>query len=115
MRRWAIWPHHRKNFKDRRKGSKAKDGDQVVFDFVGSVDGEEFEGGSAEDYPLVLGSNSFIPGFEDQLVGAKAGEELDVNVTFPGDYGAENLAGQRRIVQMRSEIGARAGCCGNKR
>ena len=55
------------NFKDRRKGSKAKDGDQVVFDFVGSVDGEEFEGGSAEDYPLVLGSNSFIPGFEDEL------------------------------------------------
>jgi trigger factor len=87
------------NFKDRRKGSKAKNGDQVVFDFVGSVDGEEFEGGSAEDYPLVLGSNSFIPGFEDQLVGVKAGAELDVNVTFPTDYGAENLAGKDALFK----------------
>ncbi|MGB2505420.1 MAG: trigger factor, partial [Paracoccaceae bacterium] len=84
---------------DRRKGSKAKNGDQVVFDFVGSVDGEEFEGGSAEDYPLVLGSNSFIPGFEDQLVGVKAGAELDVNVTFPTDYGAENLAGKDALFK----------------
>ena len=56
-------------FEDRKKGSKAKDGDQVVLDFEGKVDGEAFEGGSAEDYPLVLGSNSFIPGFEEQLVG----------------------------------------------
>jgi len=87
------------NFKDRRKGSKAKNGDQVVFDFVGSVDGEEFEGGSAEDYPLVLGSNSFIPGFEDQLVGVKTGAELDVNVTFPTDYGAENLAGKDALFK----------------
>ncbi len=87
------------NFKDRRKGSKAKNGDQVVFDFFGSVGGEEFEGGSAEDYPLVLGSNSFIPGFENQLVGAKAGENLDVNVTFPGDYGAENLAGKDALFK----------------
>lgn len=82
------------NFKDRKKGSKAKDGDQIVFDFVGSVDGEEFEGGAAEDYPLVLGSNSFIPGFEDQLVGVKAGEEKTVEVKFPDEYGAENLAGK---------------------
>src|ERR671919_649204 len=64
-----------KNFEDRKKGSKAKDGDQVVVDFKGSVDGEPFEGGAAEDFPLVLGSKSFIPGFEDQLVGAKAGDE----------------------------------------
>ena len=85
------------NFKDRRKGSKAKDGDQVVFDFTGSVDGEEFEGGSAEDYPLVLGSNSFIPGFEDQLVGAKAGEDVEVKVTFPAEYGAEHLAGKDAV------------------
>jgi trigger factor len=82
------------NFTDRKKGSKAKDGDQIVFDFVGSVDGEEFEGGAAEDYPLVLGSNSFIPGFEDQLVGVKAGEEKTVEVKFPDEYGAENLAGK---------------------
>ncbi|MGB0508077.1 MAG: trigger factor [Pikeienuella sp.] len=85
------------SFKSRRKGSKAKDGDQVTFDFVGSVDGEKFDGGSAEDYPLVLGSNQFIPGFEEQLVGAKAGEEKEVNVTFPAEYGAENLAGKDAV------------------
>ena len=82
------------DFKARKKGSKAKDGDQVVIDFKGSVDGEEFEGGAAEDYPLVLGSNSFIPGFEEQLVGTKEGEEKDVVVNFPEDYQAEHLAGK---------------------
>ncbi|MHA6262203.1 trigger factor [Arenibacterium sp. CAU 1754] len=82
------------DFDPRKKGSKAKDGDQVVFDFVGKVDGEAFEGGSAEDYPLVLGSNSFIPGFEEQLVGVKAGEEKTVKVSFPEDYQAEHLAGK---------------------
>jgi len=82
------------DFKARKKGSKAKDGDQVVMDFVGKVDGEAFEGGSAEDYPLVLGSNSFIPGFEDQLAGVKAGEEKAVTVNFPDDYQAEHLKGK---------------------
>ncbi|MEE4187355.1 MAG: trigger factor [Roseobacter sp.] len=82
------------DFKARKKGSKAKDGDQVVMDFVGKVDGEAFDGGAAEDYPLVLGSNSFIPGFEEQLVGVKAGEEKAVVVTFPEDYQAENLKGK---------------------
>ena len=85
------------NFEDRRKGSKAKDGDQVVIDFKGSVEGEEFEGGAAEDYPLVLGSNSFIPGFEEQLFGVKAGDEVEVKVTFPENYGAENLAGKDAV------------------
>ncbi|MGX9354101.1 trigger factor [Roseobacteraceae bacterium S113] len=85
------------DFKDRKKGTKAKDGDQVVMDFAGSVDGEAFDGGSAEDYPLVLGSNSFIPGFEEQLVGVKAGEEKDVTVSFPDDYGAEHLAGKEAV------------------
>lgn len=85
------------DFKSRKKGSKAKDGDQVVIDFLGKVDGEAFDGGSAEDYPLVLGSNSFIPGFEDQLVGVKAGEEKDVNVTFPAEYGAAHLAGKEAV------------------
>ena len=66
-------------------------------DFVGKVDGEAFEGGAGEDYPLVLGSNSFIPGFEDQLVGVKAGEEKDVTVTFPEEYGAEHLAGKEAV------------------
>ncbi|PWG18347.1 trigger factor [Salibaculum griseiflavum] len=82
------------NFEDRKKGSKAKDGDQIVFDFVGKVDGEEFEGGAAEDFALVLGSGQFIPGFEEQLVGVKAGEEKTVEVTFPEEYGAEHLAGK---------------------
>lgn len=85
------------NFADRKKGSKAKDGDQVVLDFVGRIDGEAFEGGTAEDYPLVLGSNSFIPGFEEQLLGAKAGEEKDVEVSFPEEYGAPNLAGKSAV------------------
>jgi trigger factor len=86
-----------KDFADRKKGAKAKDGDQVVIDFKGSVDGELFEGGSAEDYPLVLGSKSFIPGFEDQLVGAKVGDEVSVNVTFPENYGAKHLAGKAAV------------------
>jgi len=85
------------DFKARRKGSKAKEGDQVVIDFVGKIDGEPFEGGSAEDYPLVLGSNSFIPGFEDQLVGVKAEEVKDVTVSFPEEYGAEHLAGKEAV------------------
>jgi trigger factor len=85
------------NFDDRKKGSKAKDGDQIVIDFKGSVDGELFEGGSAEDYPLVLGSKSFIPGFEDQLVGAKVGDEVSVNVSFPENYGAAHLAGKAAV------------------
>ena len=82
------------DFKDRKKGSKAKDGDQVVIDFLGTVDGEAFEGGSSEDYPLVLGSNSFIPGFEEQLIGCKGGDDKNVKVTFPDDYGSKDLAGK---------------------
>lgn len=85
------------DFNSRKKGSKAKDGDQVVMDFVGKIDGEAFEGGAAEDYPLVLGSDSFIPGFEQQLVGVKAGEDKDVTVSFPEDYQAENLAGKEAV------------------
>lgn len=85
------------DFKARDEGAAAEDGDQVVFDFVGKVDGEAFEGGSAEDYPLVLGSGSFIPGFEEQLVGVKAGEEKDVTVSFPEDYQAEHLAGKEAV------------------
>ena len=85
------------DFEDRKKGSKAKDGDQVVIDFLGKVDGEAFEGGAADDYPLVLGSNSFIPGFEEQLVGVKADEEKDVTVSFPDDYQAEHLAGKEAV------------------
>jgi len=86
-----------KAFEDRKKGSKAKEGDQVVIDFVGKIDGEPFEGGAGEDYPLELGSGSFIPGFEDQLVGAKAGDEVAVKVSFPADYGAKHLAGKEAV------------------
>ncbi|MBC7180538.1 MAG: trigger factor, partial [Roseovarius sp.] len=85
------------DFKDRKKGTKAKDGDQVVIDFVGKVDGEAFDGGSAEDYPLVLGSGSFIPGFEEQLVGVKVEEVKAVTVTFPEQYQAPHLAGKEAV------------------
>jgi len=85
------------DFKDRKKGSKAKDGDQVVIDFVGKVDGEAFEGGTAEDYPLTLGSGSFIPGFEEQLVGVKVDEEKAVTVNFPEEYQAAHLAGKEAV------------------
>ena len=84
-------------FEDKKKGSKAKDGDQVVIDFKGAVDGVAFDGGTGEDYPLVLGSNSFIPGFEAQLIGSAAGDEVTVNVTFPEAYGAANLAGKAAV------------------
>ena len=86
-----------KDFDARDEGAAAEDGDQVVIDFLGKVDGEAFDGGAAEDYPLVLGSNSFIPGFEEQLVGTKAGEEKDVTVTFPEQYQAEHLAGKEAV------------------
>lgn len=85
------------DFKDRKKTAKAKDGDQIVFDFLGKVDGEAFDGGASEDYPLVLGSNSFIPGFEEQLVGVKTGAGKDVVVTFPEEYGAAHLAGKEAV------------------
>ncbi|MBV0912926.1 trigger factor [Anianabacter salinae] len=82
------------SFDDRAEGAAAEDGDQIVIDFVGKVDGEAFEGGAAEDYPLTLGSNSFIPGFEEQLVGAKTGDDVTVTVSFPEEYGASHLAGK---------------------
>ena len=88
------------DFEARGKTAKARDGDQVVMDFIGRIDGEAFEGGSAQDYPLVLGSSSFIPGFEDQLVGAKTGEVREVKVTFPENYGAKNLAGKDAVFEV---------------
>jgi len=79
----------------------AKTGDILVIDFLGSVDGEEFAGGKAEDYSLELGSNSFIPGFEDQLVGAKADTDVEVNVTFPEEYGSPELAGKDALFKVK--------------
>lgn len=75
----------------------AEKGDLVLIDYSGSVDGEKFDGGTANDYELELGSNTFIPGFEDQLIGTKAGEQKDVKVTFPEKYHAENLAGKEAV------------------
>ncbi|PKQ11812.1 MAG: trigger factor [Alphaproteobacteria bacterium HGW-Alphaproteobacteria-1] len=85
------------DFRDREDGAAAQDGDQIVFDFVGKIDGEPFDGGAAEDYPLTLGSGSFIPGFEEQLVGVKAGEEKAVTVNFPEEYQAPHLAGKEAV------------------
>ncbi|WP_281360097.1 trigger factor [Caulobacter soli] len=76
------------------KSLKAKDGDQLLIDFVGTIDGVAFDGGTATDAELTLGSGQFIPGFEDQLVGAKPGDEVTVKVDFPADYQAANLAGK---------------------
>ncbi len=79
----------------------AQDGDQAVIDFEGFLDGVAFEGGKGEKYPLGLGSGSFIPGFEEQIVGKNVGDEFDINVTFPEDYGAENLAGKEVVFKIK--------------
>lgn len=83
-----------KKWTDAPKKHAAANGDQVVMDFVGTVDGEAFEGGSGQDMPVELGSGGLIPGFEEQLVGAKAGDEREVKVNFPQDYPVENLKGK---------------------
>ena len=75
------------------------DGDKVTLDFEGSVDGEAFEGGKGTDYPLTIGSGAFIPGFEEQLVGAEIGQEKEVNVTFPENYQAKELAGKAAVFK----------------
>ncbi|MBB3890269.1 trigger factor [Phenylobacterium haematophilum] len=95
------------------KSLKAKDGDQLLIDFVGRIDGEAFQGGTAEDSELVLGSGQFIPGFEEQLVGAKPGDEVIVKVAFPADYQAANLAGKdaeftTTVKEVRAPVDAKA-------
>lgn len=82
------------DFEDVRKGSTAKEGNLLKIDFVGSVDGKEFEGGSAKDATLIIGSNRFIPGFEEQLKGAKEGDKITVKVRFPENYHVQDLAGK---------------------
>ncbi|MCC4465848.1 trigger factor [Limosilactobacillus reuteri] len=84
-----------------KEDKPSEKGDTVVIDYKGSVDGEEFDGGSAENYSLELGSGSFIPGFEDQLIGHNADEDVDVNVTFPEDYHAKNLAGKDALFKVK--------------
>lgn len=94
-----------RDFED--KDGAAAEGDQVVVDFVGRIDGEAFEGGTATDAPVVIGSKQFIPGFEEQLIGAKAGDERTLEVTFPDDYGVERLKGkaakfETKVKQVRT-------------
>lgn len=84
-----------------KEDEPAEKGDTVVIDFEGFIDGEAFEGGKAENYSLELGSNSFIPGLEDQLVGVRAGDEKEVNVTFPEDYHDEKLAGKDAVFKVK--------------
>ena len=83
------------------EGRKSKKGDTLVFDFEGSVDGNVFDGGTAENYELKLGSGQFIPGFEEQLEGKESGEEVDVKVTFPEEYHAEELAGKDAVFKCK--------------
>lgn len=77
-----------------------RDGDITTIDFVGSIDGVEFSGGRGEDYPLTIGSGTFIPGFEEQLIGHTIGEDIDVNVSFPENYGAKDLAGKAALFKV---------------
>jgi trigger factor len=100
-----------RTFASKGEGAEAAAGDRLVIDFLGKIDGEPFEGGKGEGAQLELGSGSFIPGFEEQLVGAKAGDERQVKVTFPESYGAQHLAGKAaefdvmvKEVQAPSEV-----------
>ena len=91
------------------KKGKADKGDKVTFDYLGKIDGVPFEGGAADDADLVLGSNQFIPGFEDQLVGVKAGDETTITVTFPEEYAATHLAGREATFDIKVKEVAKAG------
>ena len=92
-----------KKYEARGKTAKARDGDAVVLDFVGKIDGVAFEGGAAEGQTIVIGEGRFIPGFEEQLVGAKAGQETEINVTFPEDYPSEDLKGKAAVFEIKVE------------
>lgn len=90
-----------RSYAPRPKSQKAKEGDLVTIDFLGKIDGEPFEGGAAEDAKLVLGKGGFIPGFEDGIVGAKPGSDIEVKVRFPDDYGAADLAGKDAVFEVK--------------
>lgn len=89
-----------RDYEPRASSAKAKEGDLLVIDYVGSIDGAEFKGGRGEGQNVVLGSGSLIPGFEDQLIGAKAGSDVEVKVSFPADYGAKELAGRDAVFAV---------------
>ena len=84
-----------------KRNRKMREGDTAVIDFEGFIDGEPFEGGAAKDHELLLGSGQFIPGFEDQLIGVKRDEEVEINVTFPEDYGSDKLAGKEAMFKVK--------------
>lgn len=91
-----------KNFAEKKKVEReTKNGDEVIIDFLGKKDGVAFDGGKAEKFPLELGSKSFIPGFEEGLIGKKAGDELSLNLEFPKDYHAKDLAGAKVIFEVK--------------
>ena len=90
----------RKDFEPRGKTAKSQEGDRVKIDFIGRIDGEAFEGGTAEGFELELGSGQFIPGFEDQLFGTKSGDTKDVEVSFPEEYGNAELAGKPSVFEV---------------
>ncbi|MCL2339071.1 MAG: FKBP-type peptidyl-prolyl cis-trans isomerase [Proteobacteria bacterium] len=79
----------------------AKVGDTVIIDFVGTLNGVPFDGGTATGFPLKLGSNQFVPGFESQLIGARVGETRDIKITFPANYQAPNLAGKETVFRVK--------------
>lgn len=90
-----------RSYEDKPKTAKSAKGDVVVIDFVGKIDGEAFPGGSATDSRVALGDGAFIPGFEDQLVGVKVGDDVEIKVTFPADYGADHLAGKDAVFETK--------------
>ena len=90
-----------RDYESRKESEKAKEGDMVVIDFVGTIDGAEFPGGKGEGHSVVIGSNSLIAGFEDQLVGSKAGSDVEINVTFPEDYGSPTLNGKKATFAVK--------------
>lgn len=90
-----------KKYEPRGKTAKARDGDAVVMDFLGKIDGEAFDGGAAENQTIVLGEGRFIPGFEEQLIGVKTGQETEINVTFPEDYPSEDLKGKDAVFEVK--------------
>jgi len=87
-----------KSYEERKSTEKAQSGDQLIIDFVGKIDGEIFDGGTANDAPLVIGSGAFIPGFEEQLTGAVKDQELNINVKFPEDYQVPHLANKECYI-----------------
>jgi trigger factor len=97
--RMASLGEGQKSYKKKAKTAKAKKGDAVLINFVGRVGGDAFDGGAMDGHQLVLGSDSFIPGFEDQLIGTKAGDKKDVTVTFPAEYQAKDLAGKEAVFE----------------